>query len=88
MDVVFGFPENARKNSGILSSWIVSASWSILMLYPCLSQLTGVLVSFLTRFFDFTGNPVKTYPTVNLVHGGVLAIRVPFTWNTVKDVNI
>ena len=59
-------PKTLTRIMVFLCSWTGSARWCILLLYPSRSRHRAVLVSLSTRYFDSTGYPVNSCPTVTL----------------------
>ena len=66
MDFVFEFPEDDHKNNGILVFVDRFSEMVHLAAVPESITAHAVLVSFSTRYFDSTGYPVNSYPTVTL----------------------
>ena len=81
MDFVFGFPEDAHKNNGILVFVDRFSKMAHLAAVMSQSQHSCTLV-FIDTVFPLHGLPRELVSERSSVHGNVLAIRVPISRNT------
>ena len=82
MDFVFGFPEDAHKNNGILV--FIDQLSKMVQLAAVNESISahGWARVFIDTVFPLHGLPRELVSERSSVHGDVLAIRVPISRNT------